>query len=231
VGPPAKEVLVRAFSRAFRRPRTALPAAVFAAIIGAWLIGAAAGLGGLASYSTIGSVSTSAPDRWPDGTALARPAGVASLVVFLHPRCPCSAATLGELGRVLARAPGSCEVTVAVYAPASEPTAWNHTFLRDRALAVPGVRVVDDPDGREAARFGAVRSGHVVVYDAAGGLRFQGGITASRGHEGDNLGEDCVLSVLHGGAPAADRTPTFGCEIRTAAPDAACPLCTQEAAR
>jgi hypothetical protein len=154
-----------------------------------------------------------------------------SVVVFLHPRCPCSSATLTELSRVLARATGNCDVTVAVYSPSSAPPEWSRTPLRSRAEAIPGLTVVDDPDGLEAKRFGAVLSGHVVVYDAGGGLQFRGGITASRGHEGDNLGEDCVVNILQGQRASADHTPTFGCEILTAAEVASCPLCEQEETR
>ena len=34
----------------------------------------------------------------------------------------------------------------------------------------------------------------------SGKLTFQGGITAGRGHQGDNAGETAVVSLLRGGA-------------------------------
>lgn len=211
-----------------RRPPGVARITASAVIIAVWLGGAAIGLGLLADYETRVSYSGPAPDRWPPESIIKRRDGGVSLVLFLHPQCPCSSATLTELGRVLAHAPGICSVTVAVYSPSSEPSEWNHSRLRGRAETIPGVRVVDDIDGLEATRFGAVRSGHVVVYDGEGVLRFQGGITASRGHEGDNLGEDCVTAIVHGQRPPAERTPTFGCEILTSASGAPCPLCKEE---
>ena len=78
---------------------------------------------------------------------------------------------------------------------------------------IPGVRVLVDVDGREAARFGARTSGTVLVYSPHGALLFAGGITASRGHSGDNLGRDAVVTILDRGQPDRTATPVFGCPL------------------
>jgi hypothetical protein len=145
----------------------------------------------------------------------------------MHPKCPCSSATLTELNRIVARARGELTVTVAFYSPSSEPEGWGRTSLRDEAAAIPGVRVVDDPDGREAALFGAVNSGHVVLYAPNSRLLFHGGITASRAHEGDNLGEDSVVAAINGAAPTATTTPTYGCELTSGCDIPVCPQCDE----
>jgi hypothetical protein len=88
--------------------------------------------------------------------------------------------------------------------------------------------VLDDADGAESRRFGAAASGHVVAYDAAGRLRFHGGVTASRGHEGDNAGADALVAILRGGKPAITSAPTFGCAIVPSSPAQPCDLCTVE---
>jgi hypothetical protein len=88
------------------------------------------------------------------------------------------------------------------------------------------VTAVADPDGEEAQRFGAATSGHVLLFDPAGELRFSGGITASRGHVGDNDGCDRLIRLLTAGVgaerpsgvgiPAVSRQPlVYGCPIRT----------------
>lgn len=79
--------------------------------------------------------------------------------------------------------------------------------------AIPSVRVVRDPDGIWAREFGATTSGCVLLYDAHERLRFRGGITPSRGHQGDSAGRAAVLAVLAGDEPARRETPIFGCPL------------------
>ena len=64
---------------------------------------------------------------------------------------------------------------------------------------------------REATRFGALTSGHVLLYGADAALLFSGGITASRGHVGENPGRSAIVTLLSGQRPERGRTPTFGC--------------------
>lgn len=83
--------------------------------------------------------------------------------------------------------------------------------MLERARAIAGVRVFADVDGKEAARFGAVTSGHVVAYDNDGVRVFSGGITGSRGHEGDNVGAERLVDVIGGGAAAGAHV--YGCGL------------------
>jgi len=46
-----------------------------------------------------------APGLWPETAGIAFPTGKPALLVFLHPLCPCSRATLEELNSVLSRVP------------------------------------------------------------------------------------------------------------------------------
>jgi hypothetical protein len=71
-----------------------------------------------------------------------------------------------------------------------------------------------DEKGTEAAKFVAETSGHTLVFDREGTLLFSGGITASRGHAGDNAGESAVLAALRGETMAQLRTPVFGCLLQ-----------------
>jgi hypothetical protein len=80
-------------------------------------------------------------------------------------------------------------------------------------MTIPGVHVVDAPGGREAASFGAETSGHVVSYTPDGSLRFRGGITVARGHEGDNRGKETVLSLIAGSRPSTEQHPVYGCPL------------------
>jgi hypothetical protein len=133
----------------------------------------------------------------------------------VHPRCPCTRASLAELGRLMARSQGRLVAQVLVRAPANDSNSWTRTDLWRAAEAIPGVRAIADPNGAEAAQFGLETSGHVLLYDAAGRLRFSGGITPARGHEGDNAGRVAILAVLDGEdetGPLA-RHVVFGCAL------------------
>jgi len=87
--------------------------------------------------------------------------------------------------------------------------------LIHEARLIPGVRVILDPDGKLARRFGVETSGHTLVYGADGKLLFAGGITSSRGHLGDNAGFAAVLEIITNRSIQSARTttPVFGCEL------------------
>jgi hypothetical protein len=105
------------------------------------------------------------------------------------------------------------EATVLFYAPSTMPSGWTKTDLRESAAAIPGVRVLDDLDGSTARRFGVHTSGQTLLYDVSRHLVFNGGITASRGHSGDNDGRDAISRLLHGETPRSRGTPVFGCAL------------------
>src|SRR5689334_21150915 len=189
----------------FRRARVSFRGALIAALAGVWLAAASAGLGLVTAYANHPGDDARAPERWPADSRLARDTTRANLVMLVHPGCPCSRASLEELDRVLARLPGRLAAHVVFLKPSGLPDGWEQTDLWRRAASIPGVRVWRDDDGVEATRFGAATSGQVIIYDAGGALIFSGGITPSRGHEGDNAGRDAVIALLDGRREAAPR--------------------------
>jgi hypothetical protein len=197
----------------FRRARVSLRSALIAGLAAVWLGAACAGLGLVAAYANRPGIDARAPRRWPEGSRLVRDPTRANLVMLVHPGCPCSRASLEELDRMLARSRGRVAAHVVFLKPSELPDGWERTDLWQRAASIPGVRVWRD-DGGEVARFGAATSGQVVLYDATGALLFSGGITPSRGHEGDNAGRDTVVALLEGRRESTTRTPVFGCSLR-----------------
>lgn len=174
-----------------------------------WTTGVAVGLHILWSYENAPGPAADAPSQWPADVRIPRPNGRPILIVALHPQCPCSRATIAELARLTARAATPPEVhTLFVAAPGFDE-ALIHSDLWDAAAAIPGVQVMRD-EGTEARRFGARVSGQVLAYDGEGHLRFSGGITGSRGHEGDNAGRAAIEAML-AGRPHAASAFVFGC--------------------
>jgi hypothetical protein len=80
--------------------------------------------------------------------------------------------------------------------PHGTPDGWDDTDLRRSAAEIPGVTVMSDLDEAEADLFSAQASGQTMLYDASGKLLFSGGITASRGHSGDNAGSSSIVSFV-----------------------------------
>jgi len=183
---------------------------IFAAV---WVCAVAAGLAMMVRYENAPGQAERTPPDWPASSRIPQPEGHPSLVLFAHPHCPCTRATMGELARIMAQCEGKLDALVVFFYPGSSATEWKQTALRREAASIPGIRVLDDKDGREARRFGAETSGQTMLYDASGHLLFSGGITASRGHSGDNAGRGAIVSLVNSGRAGCNSTPAFGCSL------------------
>jgi hypothetical protein len=178
-----------------------------------WLIASAAGFVVLMNYQTAQGVSASAPNHWPANTSLDFDSGRDNLVMFVHPKCPCTRATMEELNRILARANPKPSVRVLFYKPSQASNDWTDGALWQTASSMPGVQVMTDTNGKFAKAFGATTSGYVLFYNPKGDLLFRGGITPGRDHAGDNAGEDAISDLLLGKTAAVSQTPVYGCSL------------------
>jgi hypothetical protein len=167
----------------------------------------------LLRYSNTPWRLTSPPRQWPAGSLVHPRARRATLLLFAHPQCPCTSATIGELALVMARRRAPLDAYVLLYVPRSAGSEFTQTQTRSAAESIPGVHVIEDIEGGEIRRFGAGTSGQTLLYDAGGALQFSGGITASRGHAGGNYGSDALLSLLETGSAGRRSTPVFGCSL------------------
>jgi hypothetical protein len=192
---------------------------------GAWAAIVAGGFVLLSAHGAVPGRAAAAHATMPvSGSELAaslRRSGRAALVMVAHPACPCSRATLRELHRLVASSPRVVEVVILFAGTGSRALRDRVAIeLRELAGAIPGARIVDDPGGVEASRLGARTSGTILFYDRSGALRFAGGITSSRGHEGDSAGS-AVLRELFleasssdaGGGPSTARAAIYGCPL------------------
>lgn len=184
-----------------------------------WLAGVTAGFTALAVYkSTASEVSSDAPDRFPADSIITRAEGSPTLLMFIHPRCACSRASLAELSKLLQELHGSVFASIVVRSDAPVGATPETTDITSTASAVSGATVLADHGGSEAARFGATSSGHTVVYDRDGRLIFSGGLTNSRGHEGESLGKAHLLSALKTKAEGARAAAVYGCKLEDGEP-------------
>lgn len=157
-------------------------------------------------------------NRWPALSNIQRSKGRGELLVFVHPLCTCTRATIAELSNTLrgAMAGEKPEITFLVYRP-NLSAGWSRKETERQASSIPGVRFIWDDGGVEAHKLGAQVSGLVLLYDTAGSLRFRGGVTESRGHEGPNAGILLLQQALNKSEVAAesrtDRTRVYGCSL------------------
>ena len=189
-----------------------------------WLLSAVAGLAVLSRFDNAAGIGANPPGQWPAESTLVRVPGQPTLVLLAHPQCSCTLASLNELGEALARARTPLKAYVLFLKPEGFANGWEQTDSWRIAAALPGVTAVRDDSGREASRFGAATSGQTLLYAADGTLLFSGGITAARGHAGDNAGRSELVSLLNhvrsarmetlnSRLPDRDATSVFGCPL------------------
>jgi hypothetical protein len=196
-------------SRPGSRLRALFPWVCALAVWGAVI---AAGCLVLEAYATSpGARGRSLPD-WPQNCVVSNDGRHPTLLIFLHPQCPCSSASIDELKEIVER----CGDRARLHAVVLRTDALEREGVADieRSLAdVRGIRIWPDQGGALARRFGVFTSGHVLLYDSSGRLTFSGGITPTRAHRGDNLGRSAILSAILGVSSDRGSTPVFGCPL------------------
>jgi hypothetical protein len=186
---------------------------VATSVAGIWLAAVLAGFSLVIEFEMTPGVAGQVPAERPAGIGSVSSSVRPLLMVFAHPRCLCTRATLTELDNILAASPRGVDVQVFFRTPEEPSEEWTNTALWNDAAALPGATVTADPGGARARQFNARTSGHVLLYSAAGRLLFSGGITPSRGQEGDNPGRRAVVSWLRGRSDGTCESEIFGCPV------------------
>ena len=184
-----------------------------AVVLALWITILVGGITATARWEGQPGDSFEAPSTWPSDTTVSLTPGSWTLILFAHPRCPCTRASLHELERIVSRSETPLSAQVLFCVPDGAPPRWEDSGLWSLAQAIPGLRVSADAGGLEARRFGARTSGDVLLYDPVRQLRFHGGITLLRGHQGTSRGFTDVLALLRGSQESCCASPVFGCGL------------------
>lgn len=148
-----------------------------------WILAIGFGMWKLLSFSaTPGKVGRALANITE--TALPLDENRPTLIVFLHPKCSCSRATLSELEQLLPEIKGTKIILVFSHLKPE----WKDSDLWRDAENLRGVHLYPDASGVETKKFGVATSGHTVLFNQDKELIFTGGITSSRGHIGENEG-------------------------------------------
>jgi hypothetical protein len=107
-----------------------------------WLLAVTAGLRAMLNYEDGPAEPGQPPTEWPKGSTISRKLGMPTVVMFVHPKCPCTDATIGELSILMTRLQGKATAAVFFVRPANFPDAWEKTELwhNAEAMAHPGVK-------------------------------------------------------------------------------------------
>ena len=157
-------------------------------------------------------------DHWPSDTMLRLADDRPTLVFFMHPRCPCTRASIHELERLLTgRGLSQSQqprLLVLATVPSDASAEWRQTDTVEMVKQLPLAELDWDVEGVETNHFGVTTSGTVMLYSSSGRRLFAGGVTASRGHEGGNAGTDRLHALLAQREQSPQpTTPSFGCKL------------------
>jgi hypothetical protein len=187
------------------------PGWVLAAVL-LWLALIGAGMGLLWAHTLTPGQKAEAPGDWPAGSGLRPSADRATLLMWCHPHCPCTRASLEQLGELARRTAGRVSIRVCFVRPPGTSAEWADGGLWRQAKNIPEVTVSLD-DGREVRCFGARTSGQVLLFSRDRRLLFSGGITAGRGHLGESAGLAAALRQIESGSGKLETAPVFGCSL------------------
>ncbi|MFN3192827.1 MAG: RedB [Aureliella sp.] len=139
-----------------------------------------------------------------------------NLFVFYHPRCPCTQSTARNLAKISAFLRNDVNLTAFAYVPAEANESWLETSTTREFAGIPGCTIALDSEAKMSRLFEVHTSGHVLLYGHRGELLFSGGITPSRGHEGDCRSGNDLVRLINDGLGSKDvpvEWPSFGCRI------------------
>lgn len=178
-----------------------------------WTAAMVCGWISLNRYTYTSEAVAAAPSEWPKDAGLTRTKNHPSLVMFLHPGCPCSRATLVELQRLRSRIGEPCDVQLVMVLSREHADDWQETPLQHQASEMKNVHLTQDWDGRIASAFSAGTSGETYLYSPQGKLLFHGGLTLGRGHEGPASGQDQILNAVQSLTPQIPNNKVYGCRL------------------
>ena len=113
----------------------------------------------------------------------------------------------------MAQTHGKVNAHVVFIRPEGLTEDWVKSDLWWKASAIPGVTVEIDNGNVEARRFHVETSGEALLYGSDRRLLFEGGITLSREHSGDNPGRTAITALVNWGSADESETLVFGCSL------------------
>ncbi len=182
-----------------------------------WLAAIVAGFTAATLYEQTPAAVHASAEFWPTETRCQPPAGKPLLVMFIHPKCPCTRSSLEEVSQLQRRCGDLLDLQFVFLQPADASWRTEETAHWRTARALNAGSSLIDAEGVEHRRFGATTSGEAFLYAADGRLAFRGGMSIGRGHSGESPGRLAIESLVSRGTASTPSTPVYGCSLDRAA--------------
>src|SRR5438132_535294 len=88
----------------------------------------------LSQYENTPGQAQEPPSRWPSTTKIPTTLGLPTMVIFLHPYCPCSRATLAQLSLIMAHVQNKVKTQVVFVKLPDFSQDWVKTTLYNSAI-------------------------------------------------------------------------------------------------
>lgn len=177
----------------------------------AWGCGLGLGMLAMVRFELQAGKAGTPPSYLPSVVAPPAERAAGTVIVFIHPECACSQATLTNLRDIASELP-SARFVVEFESEGKSAHAILSSSNYRLAADIRSAEIEIDY-GTKAKVFHAQTSGETFVYSPAGELLYSGGITASRGEPGSNVGLDAIVDCLRHRSPKVRHMPTFGCAL------------------
>src|SRR5262245_2323003 len=106
-----------------------------------WLLVVTAGTVAFWNYGKTAGSAGATPQRWPAGAPFSLDPAHDTLVMFAHPQCACTRASLEELNQLMAQCQGKVVTHILFFKPDKFSEAWANSGLWGNAAAISGVRI------------------------------------------------------------------------------------------
>lgn len=183
-------------------------------IVSVWCSLSGIGFWSLISFAGQSGRAADFKVEWPKTSTLQHQDKLPVIVLFLHPLCGCSQSTMSEFERLMPTLFGKAQIHVVFLKPEGISEKSIKGSLWNRAKLLKGVEVHFDEFGTESQIFGAFTSGQLFLYNPDQKLVFEGGLTPSRGHEGDARAQDFLKSYFQQKTNTqVFHTAVYGCDL------------------
>lgn len=176
-----------------------------------WACACVAGLSWASIYHATPGAEIAGPSHWPQ--AALGPQQRTTALAIVHPQCPCTRASIAELTQLAHKRDWALGIIVF------QPVKQSQWALPETYEQLDADFIYHDAGGVLAQQLGSSTSGTMLVYDAHGALRFQGGLTPSRGHRGitpAHAAFEHSVQVFSTNDIQSHAFPVFGCSLTPA---------------
>jgi hypothetical protein len=181
----------------------------------AWMIAVVGGQASGVFFELTAAPAHRIVSDWPAEAACHRAVDRPTLVMFIHPKCPCTRASLEEAANLHRRCGDQLAMQFVFLEPLDAPWKSDATEHWQSVRELQAGSMMIDPGGSEHRRFGATTSGEVFLFDRNGQLAFHGGVTAGRGHIGESPGRRAIESLVLSSEATFQQSPVYGCSLDT----------------